>query len=308
MSETADAEALADKTEAPAQWRDVFVTARDGLRLHLREYGERTSPHLPVVCLPGLTRNARDFHELAVFLSTHKHRPRRVLAMDFRGRGGSAHDRHWKNYTPFVELGDVLDVLVARGVEQAAFVGTSRGGLVTMLMAAARPTALKAVVLNDVGPVIEGRGLLRIKNVLSGSAVPSTWGQAVDTMRRAYEGHFPALDEAAWELFARRTYAEDNGRPQRDFDPKLLKTLASIDFNQPLPTMWPQFDGMKDVPLMVLHGENSDILTAETAERMAERHPRLDVLTVAGNGHAPLLYETPVLNRISAFITSAENG
>ncbi|MCT8973000.1 alpha/beta fold hydrolase [Microbaculum marinisediminis] len=307
MADTAGAETLAETSEASAEWRDVSVTARDGLRLHLREYGARTSPHLPVVCLPGLTRNTRDFHELAVFLSTHKHRPRRVVAMDFRGRGGSGYDRNWKNYSPMVEMADVLDVLVARGIEAAAFVGTSRGGLVTMLLAAARPTVLKAVVLNDIGPAIEGRGLLRIKNVLAGTNVPATWDQAVDGLKRAYEAHFPALDDAAWDLFARRTYAEKDGRPMRDFDPKLMKTLANIDFNQPLPTMWPQFDGLAHIPVMVVRGDHSDILSAETAERMRDRHPDLDLLTVDGAGHAPLLFEPAVLNRISAFVTSAED-
>lgn len=307
VADVAPVEARADAGAAPPEWQDVFVTAQDGLRLHAREYGERTSPHLPVVCLPGLTRNARDFHELAMFLSAHRHRPRRVLALDFRGRGGSAYDRNWKNYTPLVEMSDVMNVLAARGIEEAAFVGTSRGGLVTMLLAAARPTLLRAVVFNDIGPAIDGRGLLRIKNILSGTRVPATWADAKDGLRRAYEGHFPAIDDAGWDLFARRTYADRDGKPHRDFDAKLLKTLANIDFNQPLATLWPQFDGLAGVPVMVVRGENSDILSTETLEDMRSRRPDLDEITVAGAGHAPMLVEPAVLNRISAFITGAED-
>jgi len=307
MNDTAVAEASRETTGTWAQWRDVYVTAQDGLRLHLREYGERTSPHLPVVCLPGLTRNVRDFHELAVFLSTHRHRPRRVLALDFRGRGGSGYDRDWKNYTPLVEMADVLAVLDARGVEEAAFVGTSRGGLVTMLLSAARPTALKAAVLNDIGPAIDGRGLLRIKNVLSGSKVPGSWQEAKESLKRNYEGHFPGLTDDEWEIYARRTYADRDGKPQRDFDSKLIKTLSNIDFNQPLQTIWLQFDGLSKIPLMVVWGDHSDILSEATIEQMRDRHPDLELVTVAGSGHAPMLIEQPVLTRISAFITAAED-
>jgi pimeloyl-ACP methyl ester carboxylesterase len=306
MADPAVAEARTETTGAP-QWRDIHVTAQDGLALYLREYGERASPHLPVVCLPGLTRNARDFHDLAVFLSTHKHRPRRVLALDFRGRGGSEYDRTWKNYNPLTEMSDVIDVLTARGIEEAAFVGTSRGGLVTMLLSGARPTALKAVVLNDIGPVVDGRGLLRIKNVLSRASAPSSWDDAADAMQRSYETHFPAIDRDGWMAYARRTFADVDGKPRRDFDPKLLKTLDIIDFNQPLPTLWPQFNGLAHAPIMVLRGENSDILSPETLEAMQALRPDLDAVTVPGAGHAPFLDETPVMTRISGFITTAED-
>lgn len=306
MSDAALAEPSAEADGASATWRDIHVSVQDGLRLHARDYGERASPHLPVVCLPGLTRNARDFHELAAFLSTHRHRPRRVLAIDFRGRGASDYDWNWKNYTPFTEMADVLDVLTACGIEDACFVGTSRGGLVTMLLAAARPTTLKAVVLNDIGPEVDGRGLLRIKNVLSATRAPKNWEDATDLLKRAYESHFPAVDDAGWEAFARKTFADKDGRPVRDYDPKLIKTLQSIDYDQPLPTMWPQFDGFAGVPLMVLRGENSDILSEDTVQRMAERRPDLESVLVEGAGHAPMLTEPEILNRISAFINAAE--
>jgi len=305
MRDSAAAEAPAD-SEASPEWRDIHVTAQDGLRLHLREYGDRTHPHLPVVCLPGLTRNVRDFHNLAVFLSTDEKRPRRVVAMDFRGRGGSAYDPDWKNYNPLTETSDVLDVLTARGIEEAAFVGTSRGGLVTMLLAAARPTALRAVVLNDIGPVVDGRGLLRIKNVLSRGTVPASWDDAAETLKQAYEGHFPNVDRTGWMEFAYRTYADGAGKPKQDFDSKLLKTLSAIDFDQPMPTMWPQFDGLASVPVMVVHGENSDILSKETVAEMRDRHPALEVLSLPDTGHAPFLTESASMSRLADFISAAE--
>ena len=141
--------------------RDLHYPSSDGLRLHVAEYGDAISPWLPVVCLPGLSRNARDFHDLAVHLSTHRHRPRRVLAFDLRGRGGSEWDKDVAHYTPLVEMQDVLDGMAALGVDRAVVVGTSRGGIIAMLMAVARPSVLAGVVLNDIGPAIEPRGLAR---------------------------------------------------------------------------------------------------------------------------------------------------
>ncbi|MEJ8573661.1 alpha/beta hydrolase [Microbaculum marinum] len=306
MTDAAPAGIRQDEAGAPAEWRDVLVTAQDGLRIHVRDYpGE--SRHLPVVCLPGLTRNGRDFHELARFLSTHKDRPRRVLAVDFRGRGGSGYDPNWKNYTPSTELADVLDVLTACRVDAACFVGTSRGGLVTMLMAAARPSALRAAILNDIGPEIEGRGLLRIKNLLSATRDPGSWEQATDTLRRAYEQQFPAVDDAGWASYTRKTFADRDGRPVRDFDPKLMKTLENVDFNQPLQTIWPQFDGLAKVPLMVVRGEHSDILSEKTLAGMTARRTNTEVVIAEGSGHAPMLTEPDILGRIAAFIAAAED-
>jgi pimeloyl-ACP methyl ester carboxylesterase len=307
MSDVATSEAGITALAASALWRDEFVTAQDGLRLHARDYGPRTSERLAVVCLPGLTRNARDFHELAVRLSTDPRRPRRVLAIDSRGRGGSDYDRNWEHYSLPMETADVLDVVAAAGIEDACFVGTSRGGLITMLLTAVRPTVLSAAILNDIGPVVDGRGLLRIKNVLSSTRAPGTWADAVDALRRAYQPMFPALEAADWENYARKTYTDLNGRPTRDYDPKILKGLESIDINQPLATMWPQFDGFAGVPLMVIHGENSDILSPKTVALMRERRPDLETIEVEGAGHAPLLIEPVVLKRISDFVAAAEN-
>ena len=142
---------------------DHYVTARDGLRLHVREHGERTAPGLPVVCLPGLARTTADFDVLASALAGDAGRPRRVLALDYRGRGLSDHDPDPDHYAIPVELDDVLSVLTARAVASAVFVGTSRGGLIVMALAAARPGAIAGAVLNDIGPVIETQGLMRIK-------------------------------------------------------------------------------------------------------------------------------------------------
>ena len=141
----------------------AFISAGDGLRLHARCYGARSVPALPVVCLPGLARTAADFEALGEALASDQSRPRRVIALDYRGRGQSEYDRDPANYNFQVELADVLAVMTALDAARAILIGTSRGGILAMLLAAVRPTAIAGCVLNDIGPVIEPKGLMRIK-------------------------------------------------------------------------------------------------------------------------------------------------
>src|SRR5262249_47350733 len=163
---------------------DHWVTARDGLRLHLREYGPRTTSRLPVVCLPGLARTAADFDLLARALAADADGPRRVLSLDYRGRGLSDHDPNPDNYAIPVELDDVLAVLAARGVESAVFVGTSRGGLLVMALAALRPGPIAGAVLNDIGPALEMQGLMRIKGYVGKLPQPSSFADGAEIQRR----------------------------------------------------------------------------------------------------------------------------
>lgn len=300
--------APAEDNAPEAGWHDLEISAQDGLALHVRAYGARHPGRLPVVCLPGLTRSARDFHELSVALSTHGRRPRRVLAIDMRGRGGSERDRNWRNYNPLTEAGDVLDVMAATGVAHAAFVGTSRGGIVAMVLGALRPTALKAVVFNDIGPEIDGRGLIRIKNMLSAMRTPDSWEAAATLLKGAHAAGFPKLDDRDWMVFARKTFADADGRPRADFDAKILKPLTRMDFGRPLPALWPQFDALAHIPLMAIRGANSDILSAKTLAQMRARRPDLHALEVADAGHAPFLMDAESHARIAAFIAGAEGG
>src|SRR3954470_10419526 len=195
-----------------ADYADLFVSAADGLRLFARDYGPRTGSALTVVCLPGLARTAADFHELALTLSQDGTRSRRVLALDYRGRGRSEYDHDWRNYDLKVELADVLAVLTAAGVEEAAFVGTSRGGLLTMALSAARPALLRGAVLNDIGPVIEGRGLARIRGYVGKLPAPADYGVAVDILKKLMSAQFTALSEEEWRSWAKATWREENGR------------------------------------------------------------------------------------------------
>jgi pimeloyl-ACP methyl ester carboxylesterase len=285
---------------------DHFVTAQDGLRLHVREYGERAAPALPVVCLPGLARTTADFDPLATVLAADPARPRRVLAIDYRGRGLSDHDPDPSRYTIPVELGDLVAVLTARGVAAAVFVGTSRGGLIAMALAAVRPAAIAGVVLNDIGPVIEMPGLMRIKSYVGQLAPPRTFADGADALRWLFGAQFPRLGEADWLAAAHRTWHEKDGRLVLAYDPRLADGLAALAADQPLPALWPQFDALADVPMMVIRGANSDILSAATLAAMQAHRRQTTVLEIPDQGHAPLLAEADTIARIADFIAECD--
>jgi pimeloyl-ACP methyl ester carboxylesterase len=289
-------------------YAELIVSAADGLRLFTRDYGPPVSSALPVVCLPGLARTSADFHELALALAQDDKRPRRVLALDYRGRGRSAYDRDWRNYDVRVELADVLQVLTVAGVEEAAFVGTSRGGIIAMGIAAARPALLRGVVLNDIGPVIDGKGLVRIRGYVGKLPTPANYDQAAEIVKRLMSTQFTGLAEEDWQIFARSTWKETNGRLALDYDPALLKTLEAVDLEAPLPVLWPFFQGLKTLPVLALRGANSDILSAETLEAMAKAHPRLEAVTVPGQGHAPLLHRRDAIQTIRRFVARLDDA
>ncbi|MEZ5839952.1 MAG: alpha/beta hydrolase [Hyphomicrobiales bacterium] len=287
-------------------WQAFEFTSADGLRLFCRDYGDRRHAALPVLCLPGLTRSARDFHDLALALSRDPDHPRRVLSFEYRGRGRSAHDPDPANYNPVTEANDVLAGMTAAGIEKAAVVGTSRGGILAMIVAVLRPGALGAVVLNDIGPEIDITGLLRIKGYVGKMATPRSFAEAASILKLAQGKSFPALSDDDWMAFARATFRDEGGAPAIDYDPALMATVAEVSADAPPPSLWPQFEALKDLPVMVIRGEYSDILAADTVARMAAAHPGLVGREVAGQGHAPLLTD-PVLNReIGDFIAAAE--
>ena len=283
-----------------------FVTAQDGLKLHVRDYGHDHPPAVPVVCLPGLARSGADFEDLAAALASDSRQPRRVLAIDLRGRGKSEYDPNPANYNLAVELADVLAVLTALGIGRAVFVGTSRGGLLTMLLAAARPTAIAGCVLNDIGPEIDPQGLARIKSYVGKLPQPENFADAAAILRRLFGALFPKLGEEDWTKYARRTFKEADGRLVPDYDVKLGTILTEVDLDKPLPTMWKEFDALAHLPVMVIRGGNSDILSAATVAAMQARHPALQVVEVPDQGHAPLLAEADVIGRIAKFVAACD--
>lgn len=287
---------------------DFFYAAPDGLKLHARVYGEANSGHWPVVCLPGLTRNSRDFHELALYLSTRSEIPRKIVVFDYRGRGQSAYDPDTSHYHVGVEAGDILAGLAALNIAEAAFIGTSRGGLIIHALGAMQPAVLKAIVLNDIGPVIEADGLAHIRSYLDPAPKPKTRAEAVGAQRGAHGGDFPALTEADWERMVSALYRETDHGLMPDFDPRLLETLAGLDLSKPLPDLWPQFEALAVIPLLAIRGANSRLLSAETIQEMGRRHSGMEAITVDGQGHAPFLDTGNLPGAIAAFLDRAENA
>ncbi|CAH2409496.1 alpha/beta fold hydrolase [Mesorhizobium escarrei] len=285
---------------------DFFYASPDGLQLHARIYGEANSEHWPVVCLPGLTRNCRDFHELALHLSRRAQTPRKIVAFDYRGRGRSAHDPDIVHYNVGVEAGDILAGLAALGIEEAAFIGTSRGGLIIHVLGAMRPAVLRAIVLNDIGPVVEAGGLAHIRSYLERTPKPKTHAEATGALRGAHGSDFPALTEADWQRMVAALYRETDEGLLPDFDPKLVDTLAGLDLTQPLADLWPQFEALTAIPMLAIRGANSKLLSAETFEQMRKRHPCVESITVEGQGHAPFLETGGLPGAIAAFLDTAE--
>ena len=281
---------------------DRFVSAPDGLKLHYVEYGSTLDPGAPVVCLPGLTRSAEDFAPLARALAFGGKRRRRVLALDYRGRGLSDWDRNWENYNIGVENADILGLLDAAEVREAIVVGTSRGGLHAMTLAATRPALLRAAVLNDVGPVVEPLGLIRIKSYVGKMPQPRNWDEAIDIVKATMSAHFTALSDHDWEAYTRRTFMEKDGKFVGRSDPKLANTLAEVGPDMKRIELWPQFEAMAERPTLAIRGENSDLLSAETLQDMTRRRPKCESWVVPGQGHAPLLTDAVTIERIRTFV------
>jgi pimeloyl-ACP methyl ester carboxylesterase len=291
---------------APTQnWQDVFFTSRDGLRLYARHYAAAGSTRRPAVCLAGLTRNSRDFHELATHLADPANPAARdVWAIDYRGRGRSAHDPKWQNYTLQIELLDVLDLMTLAGLHDAAMIGTSRGGLLAMILGAVRPTVLGVVVLNDIGPVIERTGLLRIVAYVGRIPLPATWDEATALVRDLNSRQFPGVPEHQWEDVARQWFNDDHGRPTNAYDQNLGRSMSLLDSE--VPTLWPQFESITKLPTLVLRGEHSDILSEATVREMRLRHPKLEAITVPGQGHAPLLRDRQTIAAVADFLATTD--
>lgn len=278
----------------------TFLSAPDGLKLHARVWGDRSARGTPVICLPGLARTTADFDALAPALAADG---RRVVAIDSRGRGLSEYDRNPDNYNVAVELADALAVATALECLPAVFVGTSRGGILTMLLAAQRPGALAGAVLNDIGPVIEPKGLLRIKGYVGKLPQPRTFEDGAEILRRLFSAQFPTLGKADWLKSARRTFKEENGRMLPTYDVALSRTLTAVNPEKPVPTLWKEFEALRNVPTLVVRGANSDLLSEATVQAMAERHARLERLDVPDQGHAPLLAEPETIARIADFVS-----
>lgn len=286
-----------------------FIRVRDGLTLFAAEYpairrrSDGNIP-LPVVCLPGLSRNSRDFHGFARTVSSDPEMPRRVIAIDYRGRGRSDWDADPSRYQLSVEAGDVLEICSALDIDAAIFVGTSRGGLILHLLAGMAPGLSQANILNDIGPVIEIAGLLAIARYLNDEGRYTSWRAAAMALKMLHGPAFPALEAADWDDMAESLYRETDGAIVPDFDPALVAPLLELSAETPPADLWPLFDRLREKPLMVIRGETSSLLSQNTVLDMARRHSGMQALTVPGQGHAPLLHLPGVIEPISRFMAT----
>ena len=287
-------------------YRDIRVKAADGLLLHARSYGDETAP--AVVCLPGLARHGGDFHDLAIALTDpEEDPPRHVDAIEYRGRGLSGYDPNPDNYSVPVETGDLLAVLSDLGIARAIFVGTSRGGIITMGLAASKPDMVLGAVLNDIGPVLERAGLLRIKGYVGKLAQPRDMNEAAGLLEGLFGAQFPNLTDRDWQSWARNTWEEKGGRLILTYDPALARTLDPLGPDSEIPDLWPLFDSLKDVPVLLIRGALTDLLSEQTVAAMMARHPGLDLVTVPDQGHAPLL-RGDLIAAIRSFVRRIESS
>jgi pimeloyl-ACP methyl ester carboxylesterase len=276
---------------------DYFFTSDDGLRLYCAVYPARRCAGPPVLCLPGLTRNSRDFVELAEHLCDRQE----VLAADLRGRGRSAWDPEPTHYQLTTYVRDVIALLDARSVSRVVIIGTSLGALIGMALAALLPDRIAGVVLNDAGPELDPVGLRRIAGYAGRLPPVSTWEEAAAQARTVYEAALPGLTDQQWLDYARRAYRENAaGAPVPDVDPRISEAFRSSD--GPPPDLWPLFAQIGPVPMLVLRGALSDLLSAATVERMTREKATVEAVTVPDRGHAPLLDETVSIAAIDAFL------
>ena len=278
------------------RYEDHYVTVRDGLRLHYRDYaGAADKP--PILCLHGLTRNSRDWTEFAERYSPGF----RVLALEFRGRGGSDYDPVPQRYNPLTYAGDVIELLDQLALDQAIFAGTSLGGLVTLTMAAMAPQRIFATIMNDVGPDVDVEGVNRILTYVGNDRRFGSWDEAADAIAANYGASFERYAHDDWVKMAKRNCREENGEVRFDYDMAIAEPFKTTG---PTPNvdLWPFFRVLAEKPLLVVRGAKSDLLTEATARRMQQVAPDMKLVLVPGVGHAPELNEPEAVAAIDEFL------
>lgn len=288
-------------------YEERIIATVDGLALYARDYPPLASETgLPVICLHGLTRNSRDFEVIAPRIAALG---RRVIVPDMRGRGKSANDPDPAHYVPVVYAQDVLKLMGELGIERAVFVGTSMGGLITMVIAATTQGRIAASVLNDVGPHLNGAGLSRIANYVGHVQPLDSWTDAAAAARSTNGVAFPDRldDDAFWLAFARRTFrARDDGRVEFDYDPHIALAFADFDADAPPADLMPYFEALARAPVLSVRGSISDLLTEEGVERMRSVNGGVEAVTLENIGHAPMLDEPEAWDAILDFLARVE--
>ncbi|WP_323844084.1 alpha/beta hydrolase [Microbulbifer magnicolonia] len=300
---------------------DLRYKTGDGLELYARDYpgktqgaktqggetqggetqgGETQGREAPVIlCLHGLTRNSADFDELAVHLSKNF----RVLVPEQRGRGQSQWDPQPSNYQPGTYVADTLGMLEQLKIRNVIIVGTSMGGLMAMMMAAARRELVAGVVLNDIGPEVDPRGLTRIKGYVGKTAPVNNWEDAAATVKELNGIAFPDYEKTDWMRMAHQLYRENTaGIPELAYDPAISKPISADTAAAVPPDLWPLFESLRDIPTLALRGAHSDILSADCFAEMQRRLPDMSANEIPHRGHAPALNEATSIAAIDQFV------
>jgi len=285
------------------EFTEHSIATVDGPRVYVRDYAPQGGPKLPVVCLHGLTRNSADFDEAAPRIAALG---RRVLALDARGRGKSDNDSDPSRYRPDVYCGDTIRALDMLGIARAVFLGTSMGGIMTMILATMAPGRIAAAILNDIGPVVDPKGVARIASYVGKSGPFDSWDEMTAAAKAAQGPLFPGRDDAFWRRFVHRVARERaDGKVEFAYDPKIATTFATPPSSPP-PSMIPLFEALARVPVLVIRGADSDILSRDGLAAMKQIKPDLAVIEVPGIGHAPTLDEPEARTAIEQFLAKVE--
>lgn len=281
----------------------ISVTAADGTQLYAIDCGPLESAKVPLLCLSGLTRNHRDFEPIIDVFGAG----RRIIAPDYRGRGLSQHAVDPQTYRPDVELQDVILMLDHLKVERVAVIGTSRGGIIGMIMANTVGARMDGLMLVDIGPVLDVDGLKRIASYVGLKREFSSWKDAATHLAKNSVG-FEGVSDEQWERAARRIFGERDGCPITEHDPALATTFPSLEaLKQPLPDLWHLMAALNEMPCGLLHGVGSNLLMQDTVDAMKAAAPKLDVTRIAGRGHVPFLDETEAVAAIARWIAAVDN-
>lgn len=282
-------------------FEDRYWRSEDGLRLHFRAYPARSgAAAIPVLCLHGLTRNARDFSDLAEHISEK----RRVLVPEMRGRGESEYAADAATYTPKQYVADVRRLLAQEDIARVIVIGTSMGGLMAMIAALNDPSLIVAAVLNDIGPIIDPGGLGRIRGYVGQGRSYASWMHAARALQAVHGDAHPTFDLEDWLAMAKRGMAvQQSGRIGFDYDMKIAEAFVQHDGAAP-PDLWPALEALHGRPVLIVRGALSDLLSPDTLDAMLERLPEATAVTVPDMGHAPLLTEPDVRDAIDAMLAA----
>lgn len=284
-----------------AEFNEITWRSADGLTLYARDY-PGDAGKTPVICIHGLTRNSKDFEELAPRIQATG---RRVLAVDVRGRGRSDRDPVAANYHPGIYATDIVALMAREAIPSAIFVGTSMGGIITMVLSSFAPQAIAAAVLNDVGPELSPVGLARIAGYVGQGKPVDTWADAAAYAKAINGSAFPDASDEDWERFARRTFREENGKPALDYDPDIALAFKPDPNAPPVPApdMWPLFRALTTGrPVLLIRGGISDLIDEAIATKMRDAAPSMAYAEVPNVGHAPMLTEPAAWEAIERFL------